>query len=575
MNRQDDLIKILQRIDRKGYKAYKEIRGTYQFQTFTLIIDHVQGDPFAEPSRLRILVPQSRAAFPPDTYHTRSREIALRDYLTRQFHLAVHNFAQRQGRGTGKSGLIQIDVPGQEILLRTSCLVNNPCVELRFKMGLPAAGRSILGRQAVEMFCHELPEIVRASLLFESLDSRELFRHIESNEDQDALREMLKPNNLVAFVANGSCLPRLSGVDDRPLDRGAVLFRSPKSLQYTFRLPNRGSVSGMGIPHGVTLIVGGGYHGKSTLLDALQRSVYNHIPGDGRELCATVADAVKIRAEDGRNIEKVDISPFISNLPYGKNTTAFSTADASGSTSQAASIIEMLEVGAVALFVDEDTSATNFMIRDRRMQLLVAKEKEPITPLIDKIRLLYSEKGVSSVLVVGGSGDYLDVADTVIAMEEYIPKEVSAEAKRVVAEVRTERESEGGESFGSVRDRVVIAESVDASRGKRGVKIKVFDKREIGFGMYTIDLTALEQFVSTSQVRAVADALVYARDTYMNKKRCLREVVELVEQDFAEKGLDVLSKWPLGHYALPRKLEIAAVLNRLRCIRVEFASQIQ
>jgi predicted ABC-class ATPase len=235
----------------------------------------------------------------------------------------------------------------------------------------------------------------------------------------------------------------------------------------------------------------------------------------------------------------------------------------------------MLEVGAAALFVDEDTSVTNFMIRDRRMQILVAKEKEPITPLIDKIRLLYSEKRLSRVLVVGDSGDYLDAADTVIAMEECIPKEVTAAAKRIVAQVRTERESEGGETFGSVRDRVVIAESVDASRGKRGVNIKVFDKREIGFGMYTIDLTALEQFVSTSQVRAVADALVYARDTYMNKKRCLREVVELIEQDFDEKGLDVLSKWRLGHYALPSKLEIAAALNRLRCLRIEFASQIQ
>jgi len=553
MKRQDDLKRLLQRIDRRGYKAYKQIRGTYQFQKFTLVIDH------------------SRAGFPPDTYHNKSREIALRDYLTRQFHRAIGNLSKRQRRGTGKSGLLQIDVPGQEILLRTSCLVSNKFVEVRFKMGLPAAGRTVLGKEAIEMFCDELPEIVTASLLFKSLDRKELYRHVEANEDQDILRKVLKTKNLVAFVADGSCLPRLSGVDDRPLDRRPVLFKSPQSLRHTLRLPNRGSVSGMGIPHGVTLIAGGGYHGKSTLLDALQRSVYNHIPGDGRELCATIYNAVKIRAEDGRNIEKVDISPFISNLPHGKNTTAFSTPDASGSTSQAANIIEMLEVGAAALFIDEDTSATNFMIRDRRMQLLVAKEKEPITPLIDKIRLLYSQKGVSSVLVVGGSGDYLDVADTVIVMDEYIPEEVTSEAKRIVAEVRTERKREGGESFGSVRDRVVMAESVDASRGKREVKIKVYGTREIGFGRHTIDLTALEQLVSTSQARAVADALVYARNKYMDKTRCLREVVELVERDFSDKGLDVLSTWPLGHYALPRKLEIAAALNRLRSLRVEFA----
>ncbi len=575
MKTQDELKRTLQRIDRRGYKAYKDIQGGYRFNEFTLLIDHVQGDPFAEPSRIRVRVDQSLAGFPKDTYQSKSREIGLRDYLTRQFHRAIRRVSPRQHRGTGKSGLIQVDNPGEEILLRTSCMVNEEFVEVRFKMGLPAAGRSILGGEAVAMFCHELPEIVAGSLFFKDLDRKLLYQHIEANEDQDALRQMLKPNKLVAFVADGACLPRLSGVDERPLKKGAVLFRSPDSLHRTFALPNGGEVSGMGIPEGVTLIVGGGYHGKSTLLDALQRSVYNHIPGDGRELCVTVDDAVKIRAEDGRNIEKVDISPFISNLPYGKDTISFSTPNASGSTSQAANIIEMLEVGATALFIDEDTSATNFMIRDRRMQLLVAKEKEPITPLIDKIRLLYSERGVSTVLVVGGSGDYFDVADTVIAMDEYKPKEVTADARRIVAEVKTARRSEGGASFGTIRERVPIAGSIDASRGKREVKIKVLGTREIGFGSYTIDLTALEQLVSPSQVRAVADALVYARDKYMNGQRCLRELVELVERDFAEKGLDVLSRWSLGHYALPRKLEVAAALNRLRSLRVKFLHELE
>ena len=184
MKRQDDLKRLLQRIDRRGYKAYKQIRGTYQFQKFTLVIDHVQGDPFAEPSRLRVVVEQSRAGFPPDTYQNKSREIALRDYLTRQFHRAIGNLSKRQRRGTGKSGLLQIDVPGQEILLRTSCLVSNKFVEVRFKMGLPAAGRTVLGKEAIEMFCDELPEIVTASLLFKSLDRKELYRHVESNEHQ-------------------------------------------------------------------------------------------------------------------------------------------------------------------------------------------------------------------------------------------------------------------------------------------------------------------------------------------------------------------------------------------------------
>ena len=568
MKSENDLKRILQRIDRRGYKAYKEIRGVYKFKDFALLIDHVQGDPFAEPSRVRIRLDQSLAGFPPDTYYNTSREIGLRDYLTRQFHRAIRSIARRQRRGTGKSGLIEIDAPGQEILLRTSCLVGDRVVEIRFKMGLPAAGRSILAREAAEMFFDELPQIVTASLFFRALDRDSVHQHIETNEDQDALRQLLKPNGLVAFVADGACLPRRSGVDDRPLKEGAVPFRSPETLRYAFELPNRGEISGMGIPEGVTLIVGGGYHGKSTLLDALQRSIYNQIPEDGRELCATVPNAVKIRAEDGRNIEKVDISPFISDLPYGKDTISFSTPNGSGSTTQAANIIEMLEVGATTLFIDEDTSATNFMIRDRRMQMLVAKEKEPITPLIDKIRLLYSELGVSTVLVVGGSGDYFEAADTVIAMDEYIPREVSEKVRQIVMEVRTERRSEGGTTFGTLRDRIPIPESIDASRGRRQVKIAVRSTREIDFGTQTIDLTALEQLASISQARAIADALVYARENYMYGKRCLREIVQLVDQDFAEKGLDVLSKYPSGQYALPRGLEIAAALNRLRSLKV-------
>jgi predicted ABC-class ATPase len=570
MKNTNDLRKILQRIDRRGYKAYKEIQGVYQFDDFVLIIDHVQGDPFAEPSRMRVLVPQALSGFPPATYEDQSREVGLRDFLTRQFHRAILKVSQRRRRGSGRSGLVEIDVPGQEILMRTSCFVNEENVEVRFKVGLPAAGRSILGREAADMLLSELPEIVASSLFFNRLDAGTLYQHIETNQDQDVLRQMLKRNRIVAFVADGSCLPRFSGVDDRPMSKGAVLFTSPEALHYSFTLPNRGKVTGMGIPEGVTLIIGGGYHGKSTLLEALQRSVYNHIPGDGRELCATVSEAAKIRAEEGRNVEKVDISTFINNLPFGKDTTSFSTPNASGSTSQAANIIEMLEVGATALFIDEDTSASNFMIRDRRMQLMVSKDKEPITPLIDKIRLLHAERGVSTVLVMGGSGDYFEVADTVIAMDEYVPKEVTAEARRIVAEVNTERTREGGESFGAVRDRIPVAKSIDARRGKRDVKIRVRGTKEIDFGNQTIDLAALEQLVSSSQARAVADALIYARENYVDNMRSLREVVELVERDFAEKGLDVLSRYPLGTYGLPRKLEVAAALNRLRSLQIRY-----
>jgi len=400
----DDLRILLGRIDGRGYKAYKEIAGDYEGPDFSLHVDHVQGDPFASPSRIRFRVTREVARFPSWALEGEIRRIALADALTRAFAGAVEERGHA-ARGTGKSGLISIDGPGQEVLPRTSVVLGADFVEARFVVGLPARGRTVLGGQAERILLRDVPAVGRRSLLFASQDPARLRRHLESVEDQDALRRSLEESGLVAFIADGSRLPRKSGVDPHPLEGMVVPFSSPDSLVREITLPNRGRVQGMGIPRGVTLIVGGGYHGKSTLLEAIELGVYNHIPGDGRELVATRADAVKIRAEDGRRVENVGISPFIRNLPFRRDTDGFRSDDASGSTSQAASILEALEVGAGALLMDEDTSATNFMIRDRRMQALVAKEKEPITPFIDKVRQLYEERGVSSLIVMGGARD--------------------------------------------------------------------------------------------------------------------------------------------------------------------------
>jgi predicted ABC-class ATPase len=413
MTNREHLRQLLLQLDGRGYKAYKEIKGSYTFTNFSLIIDRVQGDPFASPSQLRVQVPQSIADFPPNLYQTYSREIALRDYLTRQFDKEARDVSSR--RGTGKSGLIAIVQVGQAILDRTSAFVSDEIVEVRFVVGLPARGRNILGRQAVEMLCEDIPEIVDKALKYSSLDKKKIQQQVETLEDADWLRQQLPQQGLVAFIPDGAILPRRSGVDERPMLTDAVPFKSPATLQVEFTCPNRGLVTGMGIPTGVTLIVGGGYHGKSTLLKAIELGVYNHIPEDGRELVVTHPAAMKIRAEDGRSIAGVDISPFINQLPQDRSTRQFSTTNASGSTSQAANIMEALEAGAQLLLVDEDTAATNFMIRDRRMQQLIAKDKEPITPFIDKVRQLYTDYGVSTILVMGGSGDYFDVADTVIA----------------------------------------------------------------------------------------------------------------------------------------------------------------
>jgi predicted ABC-class ATPase len=553
-------------LDGRSYPAYKDIKGSYDYGEFTLILEHIQGDPFASPSQIMVRIPQTIAQFPPHLYHNRPRVIALADFLTRQFALSALELSSF--RGTGKSGLISILRTGQEILERSTVWLNSQEIEVRFSVGLPARGRSILGRQAAEMLCQDIPEIVCKSLKYSALEPEKVQKHVETAEDAEVLREQLAIQNLVAFVANGAILPRASGIDAHPLGESALPWLSPPSLEVELHTPNQGLVKGMGIPQGITLIVGGGYHGKSTLLRALELGVYNHIPGDGRELVVTNPTAVKIRAEDGRSIAGVNISPFISQLPQGLSTEKFSTPNASGSTSQAANIIEALEAGSKVLLIDEDTAATNLMIRDRRMQELISKDKEPITPFLDKVRQLYNDYGVSTVLVMGGSGDYFEVADTVIALENFAPRDVTAQAREIVAAYPNTRKGEGGENFGEITPRIPLAASIDPSRGRKAVKVKVRRTDEVGFGSEEIDLSAVEQIVESGQLRAIAAALVYAKNSYLEQSLTIPLLLSKVMQDIDERGLDILTEYPQGDFVRFRRFELAAALNRLRSLRV-------
>ncbi|MFQ5585625.1 MAG: ABC-ATPase domain-containing protein [Thermodesulfobacteriota bacterium] len=565
------LKETLHRIDRRGYKAYKEIGGVYDFGDYTLSVDHVQGDPFAAPSRISLTVSQRAAAFPHDLFAAKVRNVALCDYLARVFERAVRAVAKGR-RGTGKSGYIGIDHGNQEVLERSSVLIDGTRVEARFFMGLPAAGRTILGREAQAMFFDELPAIVSRSLFFRSLKAEAVREHVEAVEDQESIRDQLHGSRLVAFVGNGAILPRRSGVDDRPLtgDGSVVIpFQSPEGMEVEFDTPNSGRVKGMGIPRGVTLIVGGGFHGKSTLLHALERGIYSHIPGDGRERVVTLPGAVKIRAEDGRSVEKVDISPFISNLPYRRDTSSFSTENASGSTSQVANIMEALEMGAELFLMDEDTCATNLMIRDERMQELVAKEKEPITPYIDKVKQLHRELGVSTILVMGGAGDYFDVADTVIMLDAYHPREVTRQVEEIRKRYRSRRQPEGGAQFGTVGARIPLGASFNPARGKREVKIDAQGVRTILFGTIEIDLSDVEQLIDISQTRAIGDMLHHLSQRYFTQGVSLKEAISRMMDDIDRRGLDILSPLKRGDYARPRSFEVAAAINRMRSLKVK------
>jgi len=562
-----DLADLLHRLDGRGYPAYKDLQGCWELDTATLFIDHVQGDPFASPSRVRLRVPMARAGFARESWQPDGRRIGLVNLLARR--LAFEAEGLQSHRGSGRSGTIALRRPGQEVLERTSVVCTAGWVEARLTVGLPAAGRRILGGEAAELLLAELPELGRRALLYSSYDPAVIRQAGDVNEDAQALRGQLPELGLVAFLAEGAILPRRSGVDDRPLPRElAVPLQVPPSLRVEVTLPHAGRIAGLGIPPGITLIVGGGFHGKSCLLQALERGVYDHRPGDGRELVVTEPSAVKVRAEDGRSVQGVDISAFIRDLPGGRETAFFCTDNASGSPSMAAGIVEALEAGCRLLLIDEDTAATNFLIRDRRMQELVLREQEPITPFLDRARQLYTEHGVSTILVLGGSGDYFEVADLVVQLDAYVPRDVTARAHQIAAAHATGRRPEAQGPCGPVTARIPRAASLDPSRGRREVSIKTRDRVTVQFGEQEIDLTALAQLVDPAQTRALAEALLLLRDLQRERERSLPELFDLVEAELRRQGLDGLSRTPTGDFASFRRQELAAALARLRSLEI-------
>ena len=572
------LKQTLSNINSRGYKAYNQIKGNFGFPDFELFIDHVQGDPFAQPSKIRIRVSQSIAKIPNDLWPNAIRKIAVEDFIAREVRIAIKKTVTPK-KGTGKSGLIYIDAGGQEVLERTAVVITKDWIEARIQVGLPANGRTILGFEAIEILCNEIPIIVEQSLKWKNIDQIDCTHFVECVENQALIRRQLGDENLSAFVANGSILPRASGVSDKPLTgNNVVVFQSPKTFETSFELKNPISdgktiIHGMGIPKGVTLIVGGGYHGKSTLLKALEKCVYPHIPGDGREYVITNPDAVKIRAEDGRRIEKVNINPFITNLPQSINTNSFCSEDASGSTSQAANIMEAIEVGCNLLLLDEDTSATNFMVRDARMQKLVHKDQEPITPFLDRVQELYEDQEVSTILVMGGSGDYFDVANTVIKMQEYLPHNVGDETRKIVKDHPTQRQVESPKPMEHILGRIPISSSFDSSRGRKQVKIDIQGQDKIIYGTEMIDLRFVDQLLETSQTRAIGHAIYFATQSIMSESESLEEILNCLDDYFNKNGLDSLDlfyqkeKHP-GNFSRPRKYEIAAAINRMRSLKI-------
>ena len=569
IKRSEDLQEILRRIDHRGYPAYKDTAGSYQFGNYVLGIDHVQGDPFAAPSRLSVKVNHKIAGFPAEYYGTKWNQTALEDYLIRRFHRQADKFCF-QAKGSGKSGIITVSRCGQEVLERTACEIASDGVIVRFEVGFPANGRTINATELEKILFDFIPVCVEQSLYYGKTPKQELEKVIFLAEDQQYIREELKRRDMVAFLADGSVLPRESGVSDRPL-KGGVPFKAPETMAVVFELPHKGALRGMGIKRGITLIAGGGYHGKSTLLKALERGVYNHIAGDGREYVITEETALKLRAEDGRKITNTDISLFINHLPNGKDTKCFCTLDASGSTSQAANIVEGLEAGSKLLLIDEDTSATNFMVRDELMQRVVAREKEPITPFLERASDLYTQAGISTILVVGSCGSYFYIADKIIQMDSYQAVDITDETKKILENYPAPAVSAPDFHLPSGKRVIDLSGSVQKRKTYRGdgyvkerLKIKRMGKTAFSIGKENLDLRYVEQLVDEEQTQSLAYLLRYAKEHYGEGKNDVGSVVKALERILKAKGLSGIcdgGNVPSG-LAMPRVQEIFACFNR-------------
>lgn len=578
MKNSEELRQQLRSINRKSYPAYKGLKGLYHFGNYILSIDHVQGDPFASPSHVSIQISHRDAGFPVEYYKDTLTGTTLCDYLTRQFEKQVSQYSFR-AKGSGKSGLLTVSHCGQEILSRTACEITEKGITARFFVGFPANGRTINATELEKILFDFLPVCIQKSFFYSSLNAKELQNYIELAEDQEFIRQTLPAKNLCAFIADGSILPRESGISSRPM-KASVSFTSPDSLRISINLPHKGKITGMGIPKGITLIVGGGYHGKSTLLNALELGVYNHIPGDGREYVITDATAVKLRSEDGRFIKDVDISMFINDLPNKKDTRCFSTLDASGSTSQAAGIVESMEAGSHLFLLDEDTSATNFMVRDAFMQQVIQREKEPITPFLERAEDLYKKAGISTILVAGSSGAFFHIADTIIQMDNYVPKDITASVKKLCCQYPLPSVSvtdfqlphshrimsRPAESSKRLRhnSRGNHSDS-DATRPER-LKTRISGTDGFSLGRQEIDLRYTEQLIDAEQTAALGLLLKYAVEHLADGRRTLPEIVQFLWKNLSLHGLSFFTenqKISCG-YATPRIQEIYACLNRYR-----------
>lgn len=563
-----ELYQKLRTFTGKNYGLYKSLAGkVWNFGDFDLEFVHVQGDPYAPASRLRFKAPIESLGIPAEWGNFPLKRLALADFLLRRL------WKEIEIRSEDQAFPVNIAEPGQEIRLRNTLYVGGPSenagkatVEVMLSVELPGDKRQIDVPRAAELLTSTIPDLL-LSLYLKSQSDRDLAqKSIESLEIREALLKAVSETGLVAFVPDGAILPRISGTSDLPKPQ-AIPFKSPACLSKTFEICGK-KISGMGIPKGVTVIAGGAYHGKSTLLSALESATVPHVLGDGREWIVIDSSAVKIAAEPGRFVGGTRIAPFVRELPFGVSTERFSTRSASGSTSEAANVIEAIEFGARTLLVDEDASAVNFLVRDSRMRQLIGEKDEPLIPLSDRISEL-KNLNTSVILVVGACGDFLKSADTVLVMRNYEPSDETARAKDLAktSEQSSPANAENFPAFGELRCRSLSQIAKPLTPGlkprtqmERQVKVRIRGQ-ELSIGYIRADLRAVFPSARTAQISGLGLFLLNLLQNAEDLPAI--DAIQKLRSQIQNVGFRRLPQGFSKDSELPTEQEIAAALLRL------------
>ena len=576
------LKKLIQSISDHPFQSIRKLTGNFQFPLFSFNFIKIQGSPGANPASIAtVKVSLADSELPGKFLDSSVSRLAVADFLIRRFNQGIAKYA-RQNRGKDGSGSFHTIEFGQKMLKRDSVLFSEQAIELRFIFSLPAKGSGggrFDAEQAWLMFEQELTVIVEYTLYYKAYDqaSKKLLQqYLDIQYNRQYIKHFMEQNSLCVFINNGARLPRISGVDDRPvLGADIISFQSPALTQIEIPLSSGNIILGMAIKEGITCITGGGYHGKSTLLQAILSGVYAHIPGDGREYIVTREDAVFIRAEEGRSIRNVNISPFISQLPNGVSTEQFSSDNASGSTSQAASIIESIESGSRFLLFDEDTCATNLLFRDELIKKVVDPANEPITPLYSTVRSIWKQHGVSMIFVVGGLGSFLQKADTCLLMDNYQCMDITNKVREVLGNVAEETPVRFSFDVRRYLSTDNFAPSYINNRLKKQLSKRIKNlrnaPRQLEYGMDLINLEALPQIVEAPQLLSVGYCLLILHQEMQKQKNEAQTIeywLQWLYKKLDQQGLSFLQPDYPGTLSLPRKYEIAAAINRTRSLKI-------